>query len=121
MLLLNLLTVTLRLRTFARKLRTPTPTTSSLQPAVWDVVPGDQVAAVVVACAAATSARVHIDGYEAAVDSVAAGSAVIGYGSGGSAGGVMGGSMGEAAAVGPLVVHAATSTTYPISFGESQW
>ena len=121
---------------------------------VWDVVPGDQVAATVVAAAAATSARVMIDGYEP--DSVALGSAVLGARGGGMGGGMGGGGMGgmgggaggggsvpaavragsvaggasAAASVlgavgaadgGPLIVHAATGTTYPISFVEAQW
>jgi hypothetical protein len=81
-------------------------------PPVWDVVPGDQVAAVTVAAAAATSARVHIDGYGAdAPGALVGGGALAGGGGGGGGGG------GE----GPLIVHAATSTTYPISFAESQW
>lgn len=92
---------------------------AAFSPAVWDCVPGDMVAAVVVAAAAATAARAHIDGYDGAA------------GSGGGAGMCLSvadsmlpaggrGASGRASG-GPLVVHAATSTTYPISYVESQW
>jgi hypothetical protein len=82
-------------------------------------VPGDQVAAAVVAAAAATSARVTVDGYEPDGPLPGAG------GSGGRAGaGALGGGglvSGRGDGTGPLIVHAATSTTYPTSFVEAQW
>lgn len=59
---------------------------------VWDAVPGDLVSAVILAAAAATAAQVHIDGYGDRDVKTA-----------------------------PLILHAATSTTYPISFVEAQW
>jgi len=164
-----------------------TQTRRSHQRAVWDVVPGDQVAAVVVAAAAATgtyaegdaqgwweggmaddfsqqsaargpicirvhllldlhptlksiqqpqrnptpmhaqctASRVLIDGYDpdAAAMGFLGGAAGVSNG-GASNGGLAngGGSFGrEGGGAGPLIVHAATSTTYPISFVESQW
>ncbi|KIY94228.1 Fatty acyl-CoA reductase 1 [Monoraphidium neglectum] len=87
---------------------------------VWDVVPADMVAAAVVSTAAATSARVHIDGYfdPAISDGGLGGAGVPGSG---SVGGMAAAVMADGAALGPLIVHAATSTTYPISYVESQW
>ncbi|GBF91108.1 hypothetical protein Rsub_04777 [Raphidocelis subcapitata] len=107
---------------------------------VWDIVPGDQVAAAVVAAAAATAARIRIDGYGEEPAGAARGAlsgAGAGAGAGVSLGGGLSGGGGGAGALtgggggvgdglegcgeGPLIVHAATSTTYPISFVEAQW
>lgn len=59
---------------------------------VWDAVPGDVVSGVILAAAAATAARMAINEYAAEC---------------------------PAAAADPMIVHAGTSTTYPISFCEA--
>lgn len=59
---------------------------------VWDAVPGDVVSSVILAAAACTSAGVTVNEYQSSP-----------YGSNND----------------PLVVHAGTSTTYPISFCEA--
>ncbi|KAI8472007.1 MAG: male sterility protein-domain-containing protein [Monoraphidium minutum] len=84
---------------------------------IWDVVPGDMVSSVVVASAAAVSAHAHIDGY----DDAARGGGPCSAGSMGMGNGLAAAGSMELGGVGPLIVHAATSTTYPISYVESQW
>ncbi|KAF6257117.1 male sterility protein-domain-containing protein [Scenedesmus sp. NREL 46B-D3] len=61
---------------------------------VWDAVPGDVVSSVILAAAAATSAGLTINEY---ADEAAE------------------------AAGGPLIVHAGTSTTYPVSMAEASY
>lgn len=61
---------------------------------VWDAVPGDVVSSVILAAAAATAAGLSINEY--------AGDAPESVG-------------------GPLIVHAGTSTTYPVSMAEASY
>jgi hypothetical protein len=112
----GLLSLVLEGQDLRRSMNRPPPTPN----AVWDVVPGDQVAAAVVAAAAATASRVSVDGYSRPDG---AGPGVRGAGSGGGGGGLVNGSalQEDFEGGGMLIVHATTSTTYPISFVESQW